>query len=524
MELKLTLEKEPVYLSEVVFDGQTEQGVEFDYVLPDYYPDIFKILKCTLTPRVTSFSVSGSQLFSDGVVYIKVLYLTQDSNQVHCIDQRYTYSKTVELGKKSDGAIVSITPKTDYVNCRAVSGRRIDVRGAVSCKIKVSCKREGEVITDVRGLGTETRKTALSYCGEKLSSASQFVSREDIETGSSKTGSISIIHTDAVAVVTDYRVVPGKVIIKGEVQVKALYLASGAKNEQDGESAEILEATIPVSQIIELPGVTEKHLVFVTLSVMDCDLEQRPGDSNENRTFSCDLTLLCNVAAHLEHSISPVSDLYSTEYETSFNTGIVKTETMPQLLNEQIILKSVLESGGDMIAEIFDARADVSNLVYRVRDNSELVVTGQAAFQLVGRLDSGAPAVIDKTEPFEAVVPVAGDANVDADYTVEPNIQVSHVNFTISSDSHADIRATLSLTAAVYRAVAIGVVRDVDVDKDRPKEKSSDYALKLYYAEESEEVWGIAKRYNTSAGAIISGNDLPGNIIEQPITLLIPIA
>jgi hypothetical protein len=71
MELKIS--KQPVRLTETIYDGQTEQGVEFDYVLPDYYPDIFKILKCQLTPRVISYSVSGSQLFIDGVTYIKVL-------------------------------------------------------------------------------------------------------------------------------------------------------------------------------------------------------------------------------------------------------------------------------------------------------------------------------------------------------------------------------------------------------------------------------------------------------------------
>ena len=65
-----------IYTDEVVFDGQTEQGVELDYVLPDYYPEIFKILKCTLTPRIISYSASGdSKLTLDGVVYIKVLYL-----------------------------------------------------------------------------------------------------------------------------------------------------------------------------------------------------------------------------------------------------------------------------------------------------------------------------------------------------------------------------------------------------------------------------------------------------------------
>lgn len=32
-----------VFMTETLFDGQTEQGVELDHVLPDYYPEIFRI-------------------------------------------------------------------------------------------------------------------------------------------------------------------------------------------------------------------------------------------------------------------------------------------------------------------------------------------------------------------------------------------------------------------------------------------------------------------------------------------------
>ena len=66
--MDLTITREPVYVSEVIYDGQAEQGVEFDYILPDYYPDIFKILKCTLKPKIVSYNISGDKLICDGIV------------------------------------------------------------------------------------------------------------------------------------------------------------------------------------------------------------------------------------------------------------------------------------------------------------------------------------------------------------------------------------------------------------------------------------------------------------------------
>jgi len=554
MDLKTT--KEPVFLSEVVYDGQVEQGVEFDYVLPDYYPDIFKVLKCALTPCVISYSISGNQLYCDGVVYIKVLYLSRESNHVNCIEQRYTYSKTIDLGRAGvceNNAVVYISPKTDYCNCRAVSGRRIDVRGAVSCKVKVNCTRESQMITGASGMGIETRKTALNYCGEKLIASRQFVTREDIETGVGSGGISSIVHHDASVTVTDYKIVANKVVIKGEAAIKALYLAKTEQSEiidsniadnlgensatkgSPAENAELMEATIPISQIIDLAGVSENHVCFVNLSVMDCDLEIKPGDIGENRIFSCDLTVNCTVTAHLEKEVMPLIDMYSVDFESSFTKTIIKTETMPQFVERQLSLKGTVECSEGNLESVFDSRCDISNVVCRVRtDNSnsvenntegsetvsELVITGQANMQVIGKLDDNTPVFIEKTEPFELT---AEASNLTAEHSIEPNLQVVNTTYNITTENRVELRVVLKLNGCLYQMRSIEVIKEISINEEAPKTRDSEYALKLYYAEANEDVWNIAKRYNTGAEAIITENDMESDRITTPTMLLIPI-
>mgnify|MGYP000841083330 CR=1 FL=1 len=48
MELKVNREMIPV--TESILDELQEQSVELDYVLPDYHPDIFRIIGCSCTP------------------------------------------------------------------------------------------------------------------------------------------------------------------------------------------------------------------------------------------------------------------------------------------------------------------------------------------------------------------------------------------------------------------------------------------------------------------------------------------
>ena len=86
---------ESVCINEVIFDSNLEQSVELDYLLPDYCPSIFKVLKCKLIPKITSERISDGKLYIDAIVYIKVLYAAENSNEIHNIDQKVIFSKNL---------------------------------------------------------------------------------------------------------------------------------------------------------------------------------------------------------------------------------------------------------------------------------------------------------------------------------------------------------------------------------------------------------------------------------------------
>ena len=49
--------REPIAVNEVICDRCQEQPVDLELTLPDYCPDIQKILKCQICPSVTSASI-----------------------------------------------------------------------------------------------------------------------------------------------------------------------------------------------------------------------------------------------------------------------------------------------------------------------------------------------------------------------------------------------------------------------------------------------------------------------------------
>ena len=57
MDLKINREMLPV--TEVILDEMQEQSVELDYVLPDYDPDIFRMIGCEIQPTIVT-STTGT--------------------------------------------------------------------------------------------------------------------------------------------------------------------------------------------------------------------------------------------------------------------------------------------------------------------------------------------------------------------------------------------------------------------------------------------------------------------------------
>ena len=144
--MDLNLQKQTVSTSEVIYDGVTEQPLECDVLLPDYCPDISKILRCEVVPSLLSHVVSGDKLPIDGMAVAHLYYLSEDGCIRHA-EYKIPYTKVIELRTAPQNPSVTISQTVDYFNCRAVSPRRLDMRGAVSINVRVTSQVEEEVVS-----------------------------------------------------------------------------------------------------------------------------------------------------------------------------------------------------------------------------------------------------------------------------------------------------------------------------------------------------------------------------------------
>lgn len=504
-----------VHIDETIYDGQSEQGVELDYILPDYYPDIFKLLSCSLTPKIVSYSVSGDlKLNIDGVVYIKVLYLTENSGAVHCIDQRYTYSKTVDISRNGVGGcqpIVTLVSKTDYCNCRAVSPRRIDVRGAVSVRIKAVCCMEYPLPDIPEELQVKTR--SVKCCGKTLSAEKQLLLREEIDTGAS--GIAFILQCGAVPRITDLRVIADKAVLKGIVTVNALY--GTADGDSGGSSnTEKMTAEIPISAILDVDGITDEHKSFPELSVMNFELVPK----TDSGILSCELLVNCRVRAQLEEQTCVAADVYSTEYETSFTAGTLKVASDPKMIHDNLSVKVTMTTEKGEINSIWDASGELRGAVCRPSENG-LTLTAQLFCTVYGTNTDGVPFYSEKQENIEERLPCP---DLSENVSAELSAYVADTAFSIKPDGVIELTCSINVDAYLRNINAVEAVETVTVHEDKRKEKSDEYALRICYTDDNDganDCWSIAKRYNTTVAALMEENDIES--CDSPLSGMIVI-
>jgi len=515
MDIKVN--KEEIPSAQVIFDDVQEQPIELDYALPDYYPEIFRILKCIASPSVLSFSINGERLTYELCVSIRVLYCSENSSAVQSISQKLNYTKNVELGRSVTDPRVCFTPKTDYINCRAVNQRRLDLRGAVSVKIKVTDSVTREIVCDAFGGGIQLKKTAVTYPANKLSASKRVNITEEFDLGLSKPPISSILRSDAVVASVDKKVIANKLIAKGEVYINMLYSCT----KDDADTAEAMQFTLPFSQIVDMDGIDERYCCSVRAEVTACDIEPRSDGDGNSKVAECSLDIFIDCSAYRAANAELAVDEYSTAYKTQSEKADIKIELPPEPINTSAVVKGSLQCGEGGIDRIYDVWCTVGGVTARPdTENGQLSISGNADYTVMARNSDGETTVLEKEEPFTISIPA--EELTDTSSAVVRLVPVS-CSYNLASDSSVEAKAELRVTGDIENSMMISGITDIAVNEDEPVSRGGDYALRLYFTDGNEDMWEIAKKYGTSVSAIMEENETEDETVPAGGMLLIPI-
>ena len=124
--MELELRRQTVLSFETILEETVEQPVECDALLPDYCPDIRRILKCTLTPVPVGKTITAGRLEVEGLATLNILYISAGGEPARG-EYKVPFTRMLELHGEAEDPIITVGMLPGPVSCRAVNQRRLEI-------------------------------------------------------------------------------------------------------------------------------------------------------------------------------------------------------------------------------------------------------------------------------------------------------------------------------------------------------------------------------------------------------------
>lgn len=519
MEIRLTHGTVPVRLC--LLDVKQEHDFSQSIVLPDYEPEIFRVISCEAVPFIRDSRISGGRISYELSIELRVLYCSEGSDSLYSAVQTASVNGSADIADIPEGSHpeLRLFPEMAFQTCRAAGKRRLDIRGSAAVRVKAFIQREQSIVsgfTEDSPSGLQMRLMDVRSVSSVRNAERNIQLSETIPLSSGEPV-LSVLRCTASVPVCNCSVIAGKLVVRGELAADIL-MKTGAPDESTVQS---MRAVIcPFSQIIDMEGIDESYSCFAEADIVSFDAKPSSGsDSTSGLSCSAELRLTCE--AMQSGSVSLVTDAYSTRYQCSCIDEEITVSGEPQSLSQSFVLSCDIRAGGDALHTVRDLSCRLKNVsIEPLPHQGKLRVTGMLSAAVLASGAEGGIGLVCREEAFEELVNIQTSAD---DMQVSASAEPYECSYHLSADGCLSVKCSVRLRGIVYPEVNTRAVTDIIVDTDTPAVTDRECALRIYYGKTGESIWEIAKRAGTRADVIAEENSLTGDHLKKPTMLLIPV-
>ena len=260
--------------------AKAELPLETELLISDYLPPVQRIVKCFAKPVVLQKQLAPGRLTLEGYLRCTVYYQGEEGAGLCQTEQKLPFTKALELPSFAATAWTAcVEGQTEYLNCRAVNPRRIEVRGAYGLVVSVHAQLSTEVITALSEGGIEQKPVTLAGV-RRAATLEKLVTIEGALTFPKPPA--AILDITGTAEVRELKRMQGKAVAKG-----VLHVLCGWRAEGDA-ALRSQTADLPFNQILDADGLSEDCRCLCVLEPVGFAAAE--GETTEDGSASTTLT------------------------------------------------------------------------------------------------------------------------------------------------------------------------------------------------------------------------------------------
>ncbi len=509
-------------LQAAIFEGSIPSELSGEFILPDTYPDVKRILRVSARPIELGRFIGGGTLsleLNGAVDYIVIFSSDGDGGErLHSVHFAAEYSCAVSPGGMGEGVEVITSPRVSACTARLSNPRKLSLRSTVITDVRILSDRSTlpRVEGENGGLRTLTRSVpTLIEC--EGSTAHESIS-ETLEPDPSQPAIDELITCDAQISFHEIKPQLGdgelSISLKGELVIDCIYKAQTEEGDYRSFSRRL-----PLAFIINADDRVDTFsnaaagtlCAFARGIPTEINASVAENSYGERRCLEIDVAFDVLPRLYAETETQLTLDAYSTEYESECELETLELSRLGKAVCANFSVNESLSREDDRTLGELGSSVSILDSQAQVAMNSASVERGRV--QLSGEAELSCIILSDgELAPLNFKLPIKCELSVGE--LVEPiylecscNASELRVRFD-QSRIYADFEVTLcAVLLRRSRESAVGCVR---LTGERISSDVGGSTLLLCYPAAGEGLWQVAKRYKTTVDALEAAN--PGEL------------
>ncbi|MBQ2897511.1 MAG: DUF3794 domain-containing protein [Clostridia bacterium] len=510
----MEIKKEKISWTEKVADKTFVVNTDSDVIVPDTKPDIKKILQVDACAKMTNSEIQNDRILVNGNVYFNIIYIPDDNTEaLQSIKTQTPFTDVVSFKGINPQMVGTFEADIAGVNYKIINGRKFSVKSSVEISALIGQFVNTDCVNNIVDDNVQTKSKEIVFLSNSANYAKSFAVNEKIIIPQSEASAAEVIKVTPMINEYTTKIISNKVILKGEVKLSCAYT-----NSVDAE-IKVISGIVPFTEILDVDGIKAEDLTNIKLFVADNSYSCQEDANGEIREIETASEILVKLFALREEKLDVVSDCYATtsklktetvvanlpkkicdiNYEETFKTQINIAENEPKIGKiYDAFSKAYIEK-----TEQFNDKLTVSGTI----DNYVLYITEQKDLPIYCIKNE-----IEFSESFDCY------DNISADGIF--NVKTLNTTYTLSDANCVDLRVNIRIDGVMWSDTKTKII--TEVSSESMPILADVASITVYFVQENDSLWDIAKKYFTTVDAIKRINDGISDEVQKGMQLLIP--
>lgn len=478
-----------------------------DYTLPDYKTDVRKVLYTTASVMPSSSFIDSAEICASGIVNYSVIYLDTE-NKMCGAEFTSDYDFSVKCSDGSEDFFVDTALASFSV--RLVGPRKFSAKSTLISSVDTLgtelISERGDAFSE--GVERDIKQVSVMK-RQRFSSSERTLAEKIADFDGIIADDVRVIYSSAKVKPQSVAYSDGGIDIKGTVEVLCLAECASSLPER-------YTCSLPFDERIDAAELSEDAYLIADGAVSSLRVSVNPAE------FGCNMT--ADVIAELFVTATDTSDLtltadaYSTKGETAAELSEISFDSFVSSISDTSHAQTTVERealGLSEAREIVFTDAKIKTDSISV-NNGELVFDGELHFLGIASepQDDGSMSYVNFKHSFPFYKNIKLKQDISDTVAVSCRAEVSEANALFDKDS-TELCASVELTLVLSEKKRESYVSSLEFSEGE-REENRPSRITVYYPSKGDTLFGIAKKFRTTARAVAADNSLTESVASRP--------